>query len=49
MTVEAVREILKVHVSAAEQSGKFMAALAMLEVLDVIDFEISLENKALTN
>lgn len=45
MTVEKCREILKVHISAAEQSGKFSEALAILEVLDAIDAEIVIDKR----
>lgn len=39
MRVEKCREILKVHIQAAESVGKFESALSLLEVLDAIDRE----------
>ena len=43
MTVERIRETIKVHIRAAEESGKFASAMALLELLDAIDAEIALE------
>lgn len=45
MTTEHVREILKVHIKAAEQSGKLVSALSLMEILDVIDFELAEERR----
>lgn len=44
MTVEDCRMILKVHVKAAEQSGKNASAFALMEVLTAIDAQVAEEN-----
>lgn len=45
MTTEWMRNTIKVHVKAAEASGNFAAALALLALLDAIDAESALDNK----
>lgn len=40
MTIERIRETIKVHVKAAEASGKYQAALSLTELLDAIDAEL---------
>lgn len=45
MTVEKVRELVKVHIKAAEASGRFEVALSLLEVLDAIDAEIAIDKQ----
>ncbi len=43
MTVEDCRTILKVHIQAAEQVGKFASALSLCEAMDAIDAQIAQE------
>jgi hypothetical protein len=45
VTIEKVREILKVHIKAADSVGKMETAMALMEVLDAIDSEIAIENR----
>lgn len=44
MSVEWMRELVKVHIKAAESCGKIEAAFALTEILDAIDAEIALDN-----
>lgn len=44
MKIEKVREILKVHIKAAESCGKIESALSLLEILDAINRELRLTN-----
>lgn len=43
MTIEDCRTILKVHIQAAESTGRFKKALDLMEILDVIDAQIAQE------
>ena len=43
MTIERIRETIKVHIKAAESCGKHEASFALLGLLDSIDAEIALE------
>ena len=44
MTIDKFRELLKVHIQAAESCGKMEAAFALAEILDAIDAEIAIDN-----
>lgn len=44
MTAEKIRELIKVHIQAAESLGKFAVTLALLEILDAIDAETAIDN-----
>ena len=41
MTVETIREMLKVHIKAAESIGKMEGALSLLGFLVAIDAEVA--------
>ena len=43
MTIERIRETIKVHIQAAESCGKTEASFALLGLLDAIDAEIAIE------
>ncbi len=43
MTIEDCRTILKVHIQAAESTGRFKKALDLMEILDAIDAQIAQE------
>ena len=45
MTVKFVRETIKAHIVAAESVGKYVAALALLEVLQAVDDELQRETR----
>ena len=47
MTVERIRETIKVHINAAESCGKTEAAWALLELLAAIDGEITLDKQSI--
>lgn len=40
MTIEDCRTILKVHIQAAESTGRFKKALDLMEILDAIDAQM---------
>lgn len=47
MTIDKIRELLKVHIKAAECCRKMEAAFALTEVLDVIDAEVVFDTQRL--
>ena len=48
MNIGKIRELLKVHIKAAESCGKIEAAFALTEILDAIDAEIALDTPSAT-
>ncbi len=46
MTITDVRTILKVHILAAEASGKSDSAMSLAEVLDAIDAQVVREMRS---
>lgn len=43
MTIERVRELIKVHIQGAESMRKMEAAFALTELLDKIDAELRVD------